>query len=190
MSQENKCCSKFKNVIKKCDELYSYITFKIDDEVEYKSMVGGINSILFAIFSLWYIISQAIPFIKKQNISLIDTSKVLETSPMIDFRFNNFNFAIAVFFTDPMYEEENLAIDETWKYFDYVLTLREWEGEADITDLVFETRFCTLNDFFNKFTEEQFDFSGIWYMLCPIIDDKSNFTIEGDFTEDYYKYLM
>ncbi len=109
---------------------------------------------------------------------------------MIDFRFNNFNFAIAVFFTDPMYEEENLAIDETWKYFDYVLTLREWEGEADITDLVFETRFCTLNDFFNKFTEEQFDFSGIWYMLCPIIDDKSNFTIEGDFTEDYYKYLM
>ncbi len=40
-------CKKIENLIKSCDLFYSYITFRIEDEVEYKSLIGGITTIFF-----------------------------------------------------------------------------------------------------------------------------------------------
>ena len=41
------CCRYTKQVIKGCDCFGTFITFRINDDLEYKSLMGGISSIFF-----------------------------------------------------------------------------------------------------------------------------------------------
>jgi hypothetical protein len=69
------CCKKFGKIIKKCDNFGTFVTFRINNEIEYKSVVGGITTILFLILSISYIIYVGIPFVTRKNIEFIYSHK-------------------------------------------------------------------------------------------------------------------
>ena len=58
------CSSVIKKIIKKIDYFATIITFKINNEVEYKSLIGGILTIIYAIFLVIFIILLSIQFLK------------------------------------------------------------------------------------------------------------------------------
>ena len=65
------CNKKIKNIIKKIDLLGTFISFRIEQEREYKSLIGGFFTILYIIIAIIYIIYMAIPFIKRKDIILL-----------------------------------------------------------------------------------------------------------------------
>ena len=77
-------CSKWiKRIIKKCDIFGILITFKIKNEDQYQSIHGGIASLIFITFTIFYILYQGIPFIKRENLEFIFSNKILDTQPYI-----------------------------------------------------------------------------------------------------------
>ena len=56
------CSSVIKKIIKKIDYFATIITFKINDEIEYKSLIGGILTIIYVIFTISFIILLSIQF--------------------------------------------------------------------------------------------------------------------------------
>ncbi len=52
------CFNKFKTIIKKCDLFGIFITFRIKDEIEFKSMIGGVFTIFiyFFFFIIYYLL--------------------------------------------------------------------------------------------------------------------------------------
>ena len=77
------CFNKFKTIIKKCDLFGIFITFRIKDEIEYKSMIGGFSTIFFILLTLMYTIYYSINFLARKNIDLIYSFKIIETEPFI-----------------------------------------------------------------------------------------------------------
>ena len=47
-----KCQKCFKGAIKACDGFGTFITFRINDDIEYKSIIGGCSTILFVIITI------------------------------------------------------------------------------------------------------------------------------------------
>ena len=50
-----KCCKFSKQIIKGMDCFGTLITFRINDDIEYKSLIGGISTIIFFLISSTYI---------------------------------------------------------------------------------------------------------------------------------------
>ncbi len=80
------CFKIIKKVIKKFDYFGTFITFRINDEIEYKSIIGGLTSIIFLILAILYTIYVGIPFIKRENIDFIFSNKIIETQPFLFLR--------------------------------------------------------------------------------------------------------
>lgn len=62
MIKMENCCHYIRKIIKSCDFFGTYITLRKNNEVEYKSIIGGLSSILIIIISLLYIIYEIILF--------------------------------------------------------------------------------------------------------------------------------
>ena len=54
-------------IIKSLDFFGTLITFRINNDLEYKSLLGGISSIIFFIISSTYILYESYFFIKREN---------------------------------------------------------------------------------------------------------------------------
>ena len=78
------CFNVIKKVIKKCDFFGTFITFRINDEIEYKSIIGGLTSIIFLILAILYTIYVGIPFIQRENIEFIFSHKIIENKTYIN----------------------------------------------------------------------------------------------------------
>ena len=50
----DKCKKCFKTAIKACDGFGTFITFRINEDIEYKSLIGGCSTILFVIITVVY----------------------------------------------------------------------------------------------------------------------------------------
>ncbi len=80
------CSQKIEKLIKKCDHFWTLITFCMDDELEYKSILGGITTIIFYFLAFLYLCYCATSYILKQNVQLIYMHKITEGVPITDFR--------------------------------------------------------------------------------------------------------
>ena len=60
-----------------------FITFRIKDEIEFKSMIGGVSTIFIHFFSLLYTIYYSTNFLGRKNIDLLYSFKILETETFI-----------------------------------------------------------------------------------------------------------
>ncbi len=94
------CCRNIKRFIKRCDFFGTFVTFRINDEIEYKSIVGGITSIIFFIVAVLYIIYVGIPFATRKNIEFIFSYKILESKPFLNLTKVRFNFGFGIHYKD------------------------------------------------------------------------------------------
>ena len=84
MKKIRSCWSEFKHLIRYCDIFGILVTFRINDKVKYKSIDGGVISLIFFVYSIFFTIYLGIPFIKRKNIDFIYSNKIIESQPFIN----------------------------------------------------------------------------------------------------------
>ena len=100
----------FRKIIKQFDYMGSFITFRINGESDYKSILGGVTSILYFSFCIYYIIYSAIPFFGKKNLNFIYANQIVESNPIVDFTGKQMMFAFGYGFVDQGLDEAFLGI--------------------------------------------------------------------------------
>ena len=70
------CYQKFKSLIQEIDLFGTFITFRINDDIEYKSVIGGCSTILFSIFTFFYTLYYSCSFLDRKNIDYKYSTKI------------------------------------------------------------------------------------------------------------------
>ena len=177
------CNKKIKNIIKKIDLLGTFISFRIEQEREYKSLIGGVFTILYIIIAIIYIIYMAIPFIKRKDINFTFSNKIVSFGPFVNLTKSNFNFAFGPLLIN---ENENSAIPKT---INYTVSLIEWIGEDEIYEQNMEFKLCEVSDFPYQLKDE-FINNQLEDLYCPILKSIKNYSLDGLYTDYYYKFII
>ena len=179
-----KCQKCFKGAIKACDGFGTFITFRINDDIEYKSIIGGCSTILFVIITIIYTTYCCSSFFSRKNVDFIFTNKIVETDPQINLTSSHFNLAFGVQYS----EDAMSAIKNTSQYFTYKMNIVEWIGDDDLVAYPFSFKQCEPSDFYNV-VDEAFENNDIGQYICPDFFNNSNFTLEGLYTDYYFKFI-
>ena len=177
-----KYSKEIKTFIKKIDFFATYISFKVNEEIEYKSLIGGTFTIIYVIFALGYIIIMSTNFIKRKNLNFIYSNKIMR-QPFVNLSDISFTFAFGIQYSESTFP----AIEDLYLYFNYTIKLIEWVGKDDINEKYLQFRKCEVTDFPNL--EIRYYLNDLDDMLCPIYDSYTNFSIDGLYTNNYYKYI-
>ncbi|MCQ2820083.1 MAG: hypothetical protein MJ252_22690 [archaeon] len=190
MSEPLSGCS-FKRVIKTCDLMGGFITFRINDENEFKSLIGGFCSIFFIIFTIFYVIYSAIPFLRKENINFIYATKVLSSGPLVDLGSKKAMLAISLYYQDPVLEDETPAFDVTDGLIGYRMVERVWDASEAVIDTHYPMEFCKKESFPAELGDF-FDWNVMDEMFCPDMSvyPMEEFKLEGLYTDEYSKYYL
>ncbi|MCQ2818722.1 MAG: hypothetical protein MJ252_15755 [archaeon] len=181
-----KCRKCVVHAIKKCDAFGTYISFRMGDDLEYNSFIGGITTIVFGTVSLIYVIYNCIPFLLRKNVELIYTNKILMADPKLDLIKDHFTLAFGI-----QLAEDASAIYEDYKdYLDLVVNMRYWIGESDIVDIPMPLKLCDQADFYHE-TDETFEINEIEEYYCPNLAEwPEKYTLEGLYTDDVFIYMV
>ena len=179
-----KCQKCFKGAIKACDGFGTFITFRINDDIEYKSLIGGCCTILFVIITVIYTTYCCSSFFSRKNVDFIFTNKIVQTDPHINLTACHFNLAFGVQYSS----DAASAVNETQKYFSYKMNVIEWIGDDDLVEYPFSFKQCEASDFYNV-VDEAFETNDIGQYICPDFYNNSNFTLEGLYTDYYFKFI-
>ena len=179
-----KCQKCLKSAIKACDGFGTFITFRINDDIEYKSLIGGCSTILFVIITVIYTTYCCSGFFSRKNVDFIFTNKIVQTDPQINLTSSHFNVAFGVQYS----EDAMSAIENTSLYFTYKMNIVEWVGDDDLIAYPFSFKQCEASDFYNV-VDEAFENNDIGQYICPDFFNKSIFTLEGLYTDYYFKFL-
>ena len=179
-----KCQKCLKSAIKACDGFGTFITFRINDDIEYKSLIGGCSTILFVIITVIYTTYCCSGFFSRKNVDFIFTNKIVQTDPQINLTSSHFNVAFGVQYS----EDAMSAIENTSLYFTYKMNIVEWVGDDDLIAYPFSFKQCEASDFYNV-VDEAFENNDIGQYICPDFFNKSIFTLEGLYTDYYFKFI-
>ena len=180
----DKFCKNLKKTIISCDLFATYVTFRINNEIEYKSIVGGLSSIIIMIFVIIYLIYEAIPFVKWENLNFIFSNKIIESDPVINLREVNFGFAFGIHFQ----KNGELITDNFHNYLKYSINLIEIKSQIKKKEFPIKVRKCSKMDFYNLLNNT-FDKIELNNYFCSDINNNIEFNLKGLFTNDIYKYL-
>ena len=182
------CTKRIKKIIKKLDYFGTFLTFRIDEEIEYKSIIGGVFTIMFTIFAIFYVSTMSINFIGRKNISFI-YSKTIHQHPILNLSKVGFNFAFGAQYSKTAVP----AIKNSHRFFDYTVNIIETLSDNNISGksksiiTPIGIRKCEQEDF--PELNEHYQLNGLHFMYCPIFNLSANFSIEGLYTGSYYKYV-
>ena len=171
-------------ILRKIDLFSTPITFRIENSYEYHSSIGGLFTLLFILFSLFYFFYMGYFFIIRDNVSFIYSRRIIDTEPYINLTKVEFKFAFGLQYADA---DEDVLI-ELGKYFDFSFRFVEWIGERNITYIPFNYKRCEKSDFLNK-VDEQFEINRIEDLFCPDDSSIDNYTINGAYVDDYFRYI-
>ena len=87
-------CKNTKKFIKFFDYFGGTISFQINDEYEYKSIVGGICSIIFFLISLSFISYSIFEFLNLNNLSFIYSNKIVYSGPSLNLKVLNLQYLL------------------------------------------------------------------------------------------------
>ena len=181
----DKCKKCFKAAIKACDGFGTFITFRINDDIEYKSLIGGCSTILFVIITVVYASYCCSSFFARKNVDFIFTNKIVQADPFINLTDSHFNLAFGVQFS----EDAMPAVEATAAYFKYTMNVIEWIGDDELIEHPFEFKQCETSDFYDM-VNDAFDTNDLGGMICPSLDENSNFTLSGLYTDYYFKFIQ
>jgi len=178
------CPKIFRRIIKECDLFGTLITFQINNDYDYKSVIGGASTLIFLSIAITYILYMGLRFILRKEVNFIYSNKILDHGPFVDLDKDNFKFAFGVQYAD----DASSACNDTKKYFDYKLYSILWLGEGDKDYTTIGYKVCEESDF-PPDVSGQFLENELYEMYCPILNESLNFTLDGLYTDYFYKYL-
>ena len=79
------CSEKIKNMIRTVDFFGTFISFRVDQEIIHKSLIGGSCTIIYIIIAFIYIIYMAIPFLKRKEIDFTFSNKIVSNKYFEDY---------------------------------------------------------------------------------------------------------
>ena len=176
--------NKLKNIVRKIDFFGTFISFRVEHDIKYKSLIGGTCTIIYLIIALIYILYMAIPFLKRKDITFTYSNKIVSKNPFVNLSAINFNFAFGPLFLS----DAASAIENTTKYFNYKINIIEWVGIDDFFSKEIFFNFCNKSDFPSSLME-QFAINELNELYCPIINNNLNYSLDGLYTDDYYKFI-
>jgi hypothetical protein len=179
-------CHSIKKVIKRCDFISSPISFTINNEYRYHSFIGGLLYIIFTIITLLYSIYCAWGFLKRKNIDFIYARKIVQSGPSINLREVSFNFGFGLktFGNGAIYTYPNKD------YFTYSVEFIDWIGDeyGSLYKTNVPLKSCEKDDFYN-IIDYIFESNNIHSLYCPVISKDLNYTLDGLYTDYYFRYL-
>ena len=178
------CWQCFREVIRFCDIFGILLTFRMNNKVKYRSIDGGVASIIFFIYSIFYIIYLGVPFIQRKNIDFIYSNKIIETQPFINLTEANFTFAFGIQFQSNF----SSALTQSAKYFEYSVNIMEIISKTTERKYPLNLRKCVPSDF-KEVYNTSFYMNDLDDLLCPNLDKSINFTLDGFLTDQYFKFI-
>ena len=179
------CIKLLKRVIKECDFFGTLITFQINNDYDYKSLIGGISTIIYSIIAGAYILYMSLRFILRKEVNFIYSNKILDSGPFVNLYETGFNIAFGVRYSN----NGKPANEDTKKYLNYNFYSIVWVHDSDKQYTPIGIKNCNVDDF-PKVVEESFYENSIDSMLCPVLNSSMNFSIDGLYTDYYYKYFI
>ena len=182
---------KAKNLIRELDYFGTIVSFRLGEDLKYKSLIGGTCTIIYIIIALVYILYMLIPFLKRKEINFTFSNKIISKNPFVNLSSTNFNFAFGVLYSS----DQASAIENTTKYFDYKINLIEWIGVDDLFKKEILFNYCNESDFPSSLYD-QFEVNELNELYCLLINDNNlnylnylNYSLDGLYTDDYYKFI-
>ena len=172
------------SLLKTIDLFSTPISFRIENSNEYHSLIGGIFTLIFFSFSIFYIIYTGIIFIERKEVNFIYSRQIVESEPFINLTKVNFNVAFGLQYAD---SDDDVLI-KLGKYFDFSFRIVEWIGERNITYIPLNYKRCVKSDFFNK-VDFEFDVNRVGDLYCPILNETVNYTLNGYYVDYYFRYI-
>ena len=123
---------------------------------------------------------------KRKNIEFIYSNKIVQTQPYVNLTESEFNFAFGI-----QYQNDSTpALNDFEKYFHYSIILIESNDKEQINKYPFGIKKCVYENSFQEVYNQSFYKNNMNSMLCPIINSTVNFTLDGLFTDNYFKYVQ
>ena len=176
--------NKIKSIIKNCDCFGTFITFRINEDNELKSLFGGLATIFYILIAIIYITYMSYRFIARKELSFINAYRIVESEPFLNLTETEFNFAFGIESEDT----ENPYVEEGINFFNYSVYLIEWIGKKNITKINIPIKKCTQEDF-HHLIDNSFKKSNLSQLFCPNWNN-INYTLEGTYMDYYYKYII
>ncbi len=177
-----KCCKFSKQIIKGIDCFGTLITFRINNDIEYKSLMGGISTIIFFLVASTYITYMSYYFVTRKNVDFIFSKKIINDQPLVNLTKIGYRFAFGLQYT----LDDSSAILNTSKYFNYSITEIQIFNSKTYIETPIKIKLCEESDFRNA-VNRTFKLRGLSKMYCPILNNV-NYTVEGTMMDPYYKY--
>ena len=175
---------KAKNLIRELDYFGTIVSFRLGEDLKYKSLIGGTCTIIYIVIALIYILYMLIPFLKRKEINFTFSNKIISQNPFVNLSSTNFNFAFGVLYSS----DQASAIENTTKYFDYKINLIEWIGVDDLFKKEILFNYCNESDFPSSLYD-QFEVNELNELYCLNYLNYLNYSLDGLYTDDYYKFI-
>ena len=154
------------------------------EDIEYKSLIGGCSTITFVIITIIYASYCCSSFFLRKNVDFIFTNKIVQSDPSINLTDCHFSLAFGVQFS----EDAMPAVEDTKNYFTYSMNIVEWIGDDDLVAYPFTFKACEPSDFYS-IVDDSFETNDLGGMICPVLDENSNFTLSGLYTDYYFRFI-
>ena len=179
---------KAKNIIRELDYFGTIVSFRLGEDLKYKSLIGGTCTIIYIIIALVYILYMLIPFLKRKEINFTFSNKIISKNPYVNLSSTNINFAFGALFSS----DQASAIENTTKYFDYKINIIEWVGIDDFFEKEIFFNFCNQSDYPSSLYD-QFEVNELNELYCLLINKDNinylNYSLDGLYTDDYFKFI-
>ena len=172
-------------IYKKINLFSTYISFHINNSHSFRSIFGGCITIVFLFIVISFISYHTFIFIFKLKIEYIHSNTIANNCPFINLTDIKFNLGFGLQFTI----NGTNAFESYKKYFDYSMNINEWfGGPSTIKNYKLNLKYCDINDF-DYHVNDTFYNIKLNKFYCPIIDDTTNFTLEGLYTDKYFRFV-
>ena len=172
-------------IYKKINLFSTYISFHINNSHSFRSIFGGLITLIFLFIMISFISYHFYIFIFKLKLEYIHSNTIVDNCPFINLTDIKFNLGFGLQFT----LNGTNAFESYKKYLDYSMVINEWfGGPSSIKKYEFKLKYCDINDF-------DYDVNDTFYNIklnkfyCPIINDTTNYTLEGLYTDKYFKFI-
>ena len=174
---------KIKNLLSKVDFFGVRFSFRYKNKDTYTTSLGGLFFILFVITSMFVIIYYFIPFINRENYSVIYFNMNLPKTEQVILKESNASFAIGLSCNAD--RDNGLSADDLFVLESrYIIYKKDRNGNKNKIKEILPSHPCTYSDFNNNYNE-QFDILDINNLQCL---DKIDHVIEGIYTDEVFSY--
>ena len=171
----------FKNFLRKIDIFGVSFNFKYKTKDKYSTAYGGLILLIFSFLALTFGIYYLIPFINRNNLSIIYYTMNIPKTESIILKDSKAAFGIGLDCED----KTDLKANDVFTFeSNYTLYIKDKNGKYDKNRTRLASHLCTYSDFYNNYNES-FDYLGLKKYNCL---DEFNHDIKGIYSDQIFSY--